>query len=330
MRAVVENEHGDFHVLAVTDEPVPELEPGQVLIKVAAAGINRADVMQRRGLYPPPSGASNVFGLEASGTVEKVADGVDSALVGQERVALLAGGGYAEYVAVDADHTLPVPKGVSIEEAAGLIEVAATVYSNLVTTCGMPTELAENQGKTALVHGGTGGIGQHAIQFLQNMGVKVFTTAGTPEKCAFLQSQGAEAINYRAQDFEQAIKEQAPEGVDYILDVVGAKYLKQNLNTLKTGGHLTIIGLQGGAEAEIDLRQMLSRRLNLHATSLRSRPAQEKKEILAGVEKTVWPLVEKGLIKPNLGKTFPLEEVAAAHEYFDSGEHTGKVVLTLS
>lgn len=330
MRAVVENEHGDFHVLAVTDEPVPELEPGQVLIKVAAAGINRADVMQRRGLYPPPSGASNVFGLEAAGTVEKVADGVDSALVGQERVALLAGGGYAEYVAVDADHTLPVPKGVSIEEAAGLIEVAATVYSNLVTTCGMSTELAENQGKTALVHGGTGGIGQHAIQFLQNMGVKVFTTAGTPEKCAFLQSQGAEAINYRAQDFEQAIKEQAPEGVDYILDVVGAKYLKQNLNTLKTGGHLTIIGLQGGAEAEIDLRQMLSRRLNLHATSLRSRPAQEKKEILAGVEKTVWPLVEKGLIKPNLGKTFPLEEVAAAHEYFDSGEHTGKVVLTLS
>ena len=330
MRAVVENEHGGPEVLEVTDQPRPTPGPGQVLIKVAAAGLNRADAMQRRGMYPTSPGASTIYGLEVVGTVEELGPQVPAELLGQQRVALLAGGGYAQYVTVDARHTLPVPQGLSLEQAGGLIEVAATVYSNLVTTCGLSTNLADNQGKTALVHGGGGGIGLHAIQLLQNLGVKVFTTASSPETCAYLQSLGAEAINYRAQDFEEAVKQIAPEGVNYILDVVGGSYLQRNLSTLADGGHLTIIGLQGGARAEVDLGQMLTRRLSLHATALRSRTAEDKANIIAGVADVVWPLIEKGLIGAHLDRTFDLEEVREAHEYFDSGRHRGKVVLSVS
>lgn len=330
MKAVVENEHGGPDVLEITDEPQPQPQRGQVLLKVMAAGINRADAMQRRNMYPVPAGESAIYGLEVAGEIVEVGEDIDSSLVGQSRVALLGSGGYAEFVAVNAEHTLPVPKNVSIEEAAGLIEVAATVYSNLVLAAGLSTELAQNQGKTALVHGGTGGIGMHATQLLKYLGVKVFATAGEPEKCAYLQGQGVEAINYKKQNFREVIADETEDGVDYILDVVGGKYLADNLSSLAKDGHLCIIALQGGAKAEANLGLMMSRRLNIHGTTLRGRPAQQKAEIVKGVGEVVWPLIEKGYISPGLDRSFPFEQVQEAHEYFDSGNHRGKIVLTMS
>ncbi|MDO4916496.1 MAG: NAD(P)H-quinone oxidoreductase [Rothia sp. (in: high G+C Gram-positive bacteria)] len=329
MKAVLEDHHGGPEVLRLSEVDAPQPGAGQILLGVHAAGLNRADVLQRHGKYPVPAGESNIYGLEVSGTVEQVGDGVDPALMGQERVALLGSGGYAEYVAVDVSHTLPKPKNLSHAEAAGLMEVAATVYSNLIGAAGLSTELSENQGKTALVHGGTGGIGLHAIALLKNLGVKVFTTAGAPEKCAYLQSIGAEAINYRHQNFREVLSAEAPGGVDYILDVVGGKYFEDNLRSLAVDGHLCFIALQGGTQAQADLALMMNRRLNVHGTTLRGRPANQKAAIVRGVGKVVWPLVERGLIQPHLDRVFDFAQVQEAHEYFDSGEHRGKVVLSM-
>lgn len=331
MKAVIENEHGGPEVLAVSEVERVRPSRGEVLVKVKAAGMNRADAMQRRGLYPPPAGASSIYGLEISGTVEEVGWGVSEDLIGLDVVALLAGGGYAEYAVVDARHCLPRPQNMSFEEAAGIIEVAATVYSNLVLTCGVSTESAENAGKSLLIHGGAGGIGMHAIQLGKALGLEVFATAGSPAKCELVASLGATAINYREEEFCAVLQEKTGgRGVDFILDVVGGAYLDANLSALADGGHLTIIGLQKGAKAEVNLGMMLSRRLNLHATSLRSRGADDKAQIVRGVAEHILPLYEAGKISPNLGKVFALDEVAEAHAYFESGEHTGKVVLAVA
>lgn len=328
MRAIRETGHGGPEVLTVTDAPQPTAGEGQVLLRVAASGINRADVMQRRGFYPPPPGESDIYGLEVSGTVVDVGPGAPGELLGQERVALLASGGYAEYVAVNYQHTLPTPKGVSLVEAAGLMEVAATVYSNLVRVCGISENTAENAGCTLMIHGGTGGIGSHAIQLGQTLGLRVLATAGSDTKCERIKQLGAEPINYRTQNFREAVRElTGGKGTDVILDVVGGSYLGDNLKTLAVEGSLVIIGLQGGREANIDLGFMLTRRLSVHATSLRTRSSADKAAIVAGVRRVTWPLIESGAISPHLDRTFPLDRAADAHSYFDSGVHAGKILL---
>lgn len=329
MKAVVEENHGGPEVLHLSDVDRPKAGKNQVLLKVLAAGINRADVLQRHGKYPVPAGESAIYGLEVAGEIVEVGEGLDSALKGERRVALLGSGGYAEFVAVDLAHTLPIPQKLSVEEAAGLIEVAATVYSNLILTAGLSTELSENQGKTALVHGGTGGIGMHAIDVLKNLGVKVFAAAGTPEKCAFLQGEGVEAINYQHQSFYEVIHQQTAGGVDYILDVVGGKYLQENMKSLALDGHLCLIALQGGASSTVDLGLLMTRRLNVHGTTLRGRPAEQKAQIVQGVGEVIWPLIDKGFVKANLDRVFPFAQVKEAHQYFDSGKHRGKVVLSM-
>lgn len=328
MRAIVESEHGEPEVLRVSQVPVPAPGPGQVLLKVAAAGINQADVAQRRGFYPPPPGASSIYGLEVSGVVEAVGPGMDTALVGEQRVALLAGGGYAEYVAVDLEHTLPLPVGVSLRDAAGLIEVAATVYSNLVLTLGVGAHPAENKESTLLIHGGTGGIGTHAIELARALGLQVFATAGTDEKCDHVRNLGAHAINYRTENFRQIVR-QATEGrgADYILDVVGGNYLEENIKTLAVDGSLAVIGLQGGPKGELNLGYMLPRRLSIHATSLRSRSAADKARIVSGVHRVVWPLLESGAVSIHADSVFPLEQAAHAHAHLEAGAHRGKILL---
>lgn len=331
MRAVLEEAHGGPEVLRVTEEKKPVAGPGQVLVKVMAAGLNRADTLQRRGFYPPPAGASPIYGLEVSGLIEEVGQGVSADLLGAEVLALLAGGGYADYVAVDARHCLPRPQNLTWEEAAGVLEVAATVYSNLVLTCGLSTRPEENRGKSLLVQGGSGGIGMHAINLGLALGLEVFATAGSPAKCQLVESLGARAINYRQSDFAAVLKEEtAGRGVDYILDVVGGAYLQPNLESLADGGHLALIGLQKGTRAEIDLALMLSRRLNLHATSLRSRSAEQKAQIVQGVAEHILPLYQSGVLGAHLDRVFDLEDVAAAHTYFDAGKHRGKVVLRVT
>ncbi|WP_237199557.1 NAD(P)H-quinone oxidoreductase [Rothia nasimurium] len=328
MRAILEEEHGGPEVLVVSEQPTPTPGPGQVLLRVAASGVNRADVSQRQGFYPPPPGASSVYGLEVSGTVEAVGEGVDEGYLNLERVALLAGGGYAEYVVVDLAHTLPVPEGVSLQDAAGLIEVAATVYSNLVLTLGVAPRPEGNNGKTLLIHGGTGGIGTHAIELTRALGLQVFATGGSDEKCDFIRALGAEAINYRTQDFREAVRRLTDgRGVDYILDVVGGAYLEENIKTLAVDGSMAVIGLQGGPKGQLNLGYMLPRRLSVHATSLRSRSAADKARIVDGVGQVVWPLVESGEISIHTSAVFPLDRAPEAHAHLEAGEHRGKILL---
>lgn len=320
MKAVVAEGSGDPDVLRVTEVPTPRPKPGQVLIKVIAAGVNRADVMQRRGFYPPPPGESEVIGLEVSGSIAQVTDGVEGWQVGDECLALLAGGGYAEYVAVDAGQVVPLPPGVDAVTAAGVLEVAATVQSN--------AEIAHLSPRDAyLVHGGAGGIGSFAIQYAKALGCTVFTTAGSAEKLAYCRDLGADhAIDYH-DDWVTAVRDAG--GVDVILDNMGAKYLESNLAALRPDGRLTVIGLMGGRKAELNLGELLAKRGSVAATSLRSRPAEQKAAICAGVVERIWPMFADGQIKPAPTEVFPLADVVAAHEYFDSGEHRGKIVLTV-
>jgi len=329
MRAVHYDGAGGPEVITVTETPDPTPQAGEVLIEVTAAALNRADVMQRLGVYPPPKGASEIPGLEVSGRVISAGQGSNVAvdeLVGKDVVALLAGGGYAEKVVVDARHVLPVPSGVSTLDAAGLIEVAATVHSNL------RGEARVEPGDRVLIHGGTGGIGSFALQYLHGLGAQVLTTVGSAEKASLAVELGADhVINYREEDLAQRVGEITDgAGVDVILDVVGAKYLATNLASLAVGGRMVIIGLQGGRTAEIDLGVMLAKRLRVIATTLRSRDAEAKAEIVQAVGAEIWPLIESGQISIQTDKTFPLQEAAAAHEYFDSGTHTGKILLRMS
>ena len=325
MRAVEFTGAGGPEVVAVTERPVPEPGPGEVLVRVAAAGLNRADVQQRRGFYPPPPGTTDIPGLEVSGTVAAVGADVQGYDAGAQVCALLAGGGYAEYVTVPAGQLMPVPEGVGLVEAAALPEVAATVYSNLFLEAGLAA------GDTVLIHGGAGGIGTMATQLAAAAGAHPIVTAGSPEKLEYCRGFGAEAgIDYRTEDFVDRTREfTAGHGADIILDVIGAKYLERNVRALAVGGRLVVIGLQGGAKAELDLGALMSRRARIIGTTLRSRPAAEKARIVAGTVERVWPLVESGAVRVAVERTFPLEQVAQAHEFFDSGEHRGKLILTL-
>ena len=327
MKAVYISEPGGPEVLEVREVQAPVAGPGEVLIDVVAAGLNRADVQQRKGLYPAPPGASEVPGLEVSGRIAGFGPGVTKAFsVGDKVVALLAGGGYAQQVAVPAGQVLRIPDGVDLVTAASLPEVAATVYSNLIMTAQL------QPGETVLIHGATGGIGTMAIQLAKAMGARVATTAGNAEKVgtakAFL---GADiAINYAEENFPASLRAQnGGKGADVILDVVGAKYLEQNIDALADYGRLVVIGLQGGAKAELDLGQLLQKRAAIIATALRPRPVEEKTVIMNAVRDAVWPMLTDGRIRPLVAKSFPLDQVAAAHTYFDSGDHVGKVLLVM-
>ncbi len=327
MKAVVATGAGGPEVLALTEAPAPVAGPGEVLIDVVAAGINRADVQQRRGFYPPPPGASEILGLEVSGRIAAFGPNVTKPFsLGQKVVALLTGGGYAGQVAVPAGQVLPLPDGIDVISAAGLPEVAATVHSNLFMTAQLQA------GETVLIHGGAGGIGAMAIQLAKAAGARVIATAGSDEKVAMLTGYlGADlAINYRTEDFVERVDEfTGGAGANVILDVVGAKYLARNVAALATYGRLVVIGLQGGATAELNLGALLTKRAAIIGTTLRARPVEEKTLIMDGVRDHVWPLVASGAVKPMVDRTFPLEQVAAAHEYFDSQAHVGKVLLTL-
>ncbi|WP_341395437.1 NAD(P)H-quinone oxidoreductase [Arthrobacter sp. G119Y2] len=324
MRAVVITTPGGPDALQVQDVPAPVPGPGEVLIDVAAAGLNRADVLQRQGHYPVPAGASEYPGLEVSGRIAAVGDGVEGLSVGADVVALLTGGGYAEQVNVPAGQVLPVPAGLDLISAASLPETAATVFSNLFMAAGV------TEGDHVLIHGGAGGIGTMAIQMVAAFGAVPMVTAGSDEKLELARSLGAQVlINYKDEDFVERVREATGgRGADVILDVMGAKYLQRNLEALAVSGRLVIIGLQGGTKAEIDLNLVMRKRLAVIGTTLRSRPAEEKAAIMQAVRKYVWPLVEAGKIRPLVDKTFPLADAGAAHEYFDSGRHTGKILLT--
>lgn len=324
MRAVFYQGAGGPEVLAVRDTEAPEPAEGEVVIEVAAAGLNRADVQQRNGVYPPPPGASEIPGLEVSGRVSALGAGVTSLQVGDEVCALLAGGGYAEQVAVPAGQVLPVPQGVDLVSAAALPEVAATVFSNVFMTAGVQA------GETVLIHGGAGGIGTMAIQLVDAFGAVAAVTAGSQDKLDVARGLGAEVlINYREEDFVERIKDATGgRGADVILDVVGAKYLQRNVDALATSGRLVVIGLQGGAKAELNLGQLMAKRGAVIGTTLRARPVEEKTAIMRALAEHVWPLVVSGDIKPQVHRTFALSDAAAAHQYFDSGEHTGKILLT--
>ncbi|MGZ4450098.1 MAG: NAD(P)H-quinone oxidoreductase [Nocardioides sp.] len=324
MRAVTTTEPGGPEVLTVSELPDPVPGPGEVVLDVAAAGLNRADLLQRMGFYPPPPGASDVIGMECSGTVSAVGEDVEGWSVGDEACALLAGGGYAEKVAVPAGQLMPVPAGVDLVTAAALPEVACTVWSNVFMVAGL------QPGEAFLVHGGAGGIGTMAIQLASALGAKVFTTGGTADKLAACAALGADVtINYRDEDFVEVVREVTDgRGVDVILDNMGAKYLGRNVESLALEGRLVIIGMQGGTKAELDINALLRKRGAVIATSLRARPTEEKSAICASVVEHVWPLVAEGLVQPVVHGTMPLTEVRAAHELMESGDHMGKILLT--
>ena len=325
MRAVRASGPGGPEVLQVEELPVPVPAPGEVLIAVAAAGLNRADTLQREGKYKLPPGATDVLGLEVSGTISAVGSGVPQFSVGNEVVALLVGGGYAEHVAVPAGQVVGVPAGVDLVSAAALPETMATVYSNLF----MATRVVP--GETVLIHGGAGGIGTTAIQLVKAFGGTVAVTAGSRDKLDAAAHLGADIlIDYREQDFVHEIKmATGGRGADVILDVVGAEYLSRNIDALNFSGRLVIIGLQGGAKAELDIRSLMAKRASVMGTLLRPRPVQEKTAIMAALSSDVWPLITSGEVQVQVDKTFPLAEAAAAHRYFDSGSHIGKVLLTV-
>jgi putative PIG3 family NAD(P)H quinone oxidoreductase len=324
MRAVIASEPGGPEVLAVSE--LPDLTPGEgeVVIDVAGTAVNRADTLQRRGNYPPPPGASEVIGMECSGTVRALGPGVDGWAVGDEVCALLAGGGYAEQVVVPAGQVMPVPAGVDLVTAGALPEVACTVWSNVFMLAGL------QPGETLLVHGGAGGIGTMAIQVAHALGARVLATAGSAEKLELCRSLGADVtIDYKEQDFVTEVKAATEgAGADVILDNMGASYLGRNVDALATEGRLVIIGMQGGVKGELDIGKLLRKRGAVIATGLRGRPVAEKAAICASVVEHVWPLVAEGRVRPVVHTTLPLDRAGEAHRMMEAGEHTGKIVLT--
>lgn len=323
MRAITAPTPGGPESLVLAEQPDPEVGEGEVRIAVTAAGVNRADLLQAAGHYPPPPGVSDVLGLEVSGTIESVGPGVDQWLVGDRVCALLAGGGYAELVTVPAGQVLPLPTGVGMVEAAALPEVACTVWSNLVLTAGL------RAGETVLVHGGSSGIGTMAIQVAKALGARVAVTAGTEDKLEACRGLGADIlVNYRESDFVAEVRAQTGgRGVDVVLDNMGAAYLARNVQVLATGGRLVVIGLQGGTRGELDLGLLLRTRGSVHATSLRSRPVAEKSAIVREVRNHLWPLVASGAVRPVVHGTHPLADAAAAHRELAGSSHIGKVLL---
>ncbi len=329
MKAMTLPSFGGPEVLTMAEVADPGPGRGEVLVEVHATAVNRADVMQRQGLYPPPPGSSEVPGLECSGRVIALGEGVSGRAlgeglsgvkVGDEVCALLSGGGYAELVTVPVGQLLPLPEGVSLVEAGGLPEVACTVWSNLVDRAAL------RRGELLLVHGGTSGIGTMAIQLAVHLGARVVTTVGSPAKAERATQLGAErVVLYKDEDFVEVVKELG--GANVILDVMGAKYLARNVESLADGGRLVVIGLQGGSKAELDLGKMLAKRASVHATSLRSRPAGQKARVVAGVLQDVWPAIASGAVRPVIDQVLPLAEAARAHELLEASGHVGKIVL---
>jgi putative PIG3 family NAD(P)H quinone oxidoreductase len=323
MRAVIATAEGGPEVLEVQERPDPGAGPGEVVIDVAATAVNRADLLQRQGLYPPPAGAPDILGLECSGRISEVGEGVAGLSVGEEVCALLAGGGYAEKVAVAAGQVMPLPGEVDVVTAGAMPEVACTVWSNVFMVAGLLP------GETFLVHGGAGGIGTFAIQLAAAMGARVACTAGSQAKLDVCRDLGAEVtINYQEQDFVEELRAVTDgHGADVILDNMGAKYLERNVKALATNGRLVVIGMQGGTKGELDIAALLRKRGAVIATALRARPTEEKATICAGVTEHVWPLVAQGRVKPVVHATVPFSEAARAHRMVEDGESVGKVLL---
>ncbi len=325
MRAIICTEPGGPEHLKWQEVTTPTPGPGEVLIEVAATAVNRADILQRQGNYAPPPGASQILGLECAGVISELGPGVTTVEIGQEVTALLAGGGYAEQVAVPVGQLMSVPSGLDLITAASLPEVACTVWSNIVMTA----HLAE--GEWLLIHGGGSGIGTMAIQVARAVGARVAVTAGSKAKLAICEQLGAEImINYQDQDFVEVMNDvTGGRGVDVILDNMGAAYLERNVLALARNGRLAIIGMQGGSKAELNINALLRKNGTVHAASLRGRPESEKSAICQQVERNIWPWVHAGLVTPVIGATLPLQEAAAAHQLLESGEITGKIVLTV-
>lgn len=325
MRAVVTHGSGGPEVLAVDEVPAPRPRRGEVLIEVAAAGVNRADILQREGGYPPPPDASPILGLECSGRIAAVGPEVEGFAVGDEVCALLDGGGYAELVVAPAGQVLRRPEGVSLLHAAGLPETVCTVWSNLFMLAGL------RPGETLLVHGGASGIGTTAIQMAVALGARVFATVGSAAKAARCRDLGAEVvINHREEDFVDVVRGATNgRGADVILDIVGAEYLPRNVQALATEGRLVVIGMLGGRRGELDLGTLLRKRAAVLATTLRARPREQKAAIVASVAENVWPLVADGHLRPIVDRVLPLDQVAEAHRVLEASEHVGKVLLSV-
>jgi putative PIG3 family NAD(P)H quinone oxidoreductase len=322
MRAVTIERPGGPAVLTWADVPDPECGPGQVVIDVVAGAVNRADLAQREGNYPPPPGAPEYPGLECSGRIAEVGAGVTGWRVGDEVCALLGGGGYAEKVAVDAGSVVPVPAGVGLADAAALPEVAGTVWSNVFQIARLAA------GETFLVHGGASGIGTFAIQLARARGAVPYATARAGKHGALRELGVERAIDYTAEDFVAAVREATGgRGVDVVLDIIGAAYLERNLTALAPNGRLAVIGFQGGRKAELDLSLMMTRRASVSVTSLRYRPAAEKAAIMAEVREQVWPLVAAGAVRPVIDQRVPMADAARAHRLMESGDHVGKILL---
>jgi putative PIG3 family NAD(P)H quinone oxidoreductase len=324
VRAIGISAPGGPEVLVAVDVPDPDVGPGEVLLRVAATAVNRADLLQRMGLYSPPPGASDILGMEASGEVERVGEGVRDWKAGDRVCALLSGGGYAELVAVPAGQLMRVPAGIDLVQAAAIPEVFITAHDNLVSRARLQS------GEVVLIHGGAGGVGTAAIQVARRAGARVLVTAGSPEKLHRSLELGAEAgINHRNEDFVSRVQElTGGHGADVILDVMGASYLERNLQALAADGRLVVIGMQGGVRAEIDLNGLLRKRGTLIATMLRNRPLEQKAAIVAEFTRTAMPGFADGSLRPVVDRVLPLEQAAEAHRLTEAGENIGKLVLT--
>jgi putative PIG3 family NAD(P)H quinone oxidoreductase len=318
MRATVISEPGGPDVLVWEEVPDPRPAAGQVIIDVTASAVNRADLLQRQGFYPPPKGASDIPGLECSGMISEIGPGVEGFAVGDRVCALLAGGGYAERVAVPWQQVMPIPEGLTLDVAASLPEVACTVWSNVFMTARL------RKGETLLVHGGASGIGTLAIQLAKAYGSHVLVTAGSDDKVRRCLDLGAdEGVNYREEDFAEKFKNRA----DVILDIIGAKYLRKNIEALAIGGRLVVIGMQGGTVGELDLGKLMGKRASISGAGLRARPVEEKGVICRGVVENIWPLISAGAIRPVVYAEIPMSDAAQAHRMLESGEHIGKILL---
>jgi NADPH:quinone reductase len=325
MTAIEIDGFGGPEVLKPTTLPMPMPGAGEVLIAVSAAGINRPDVHQREGNYAPPPGASDIPGLEVAGTIVATGLGVHHLAVGEEVCALVAGGGYATYVVAPAPQVLPVPRGLTLIEAAALPETYFTVWTNLFERGAL------KPGESVLIHGGSSGIGTTAIQLAKQFGARIFVTAGSREKCQACEKLGADvAIEYKREDFAEVIKTRTTgRGVDVILDMIGGDYLQRNINSLAVDGRLVSIAYLRGARVEINFMPVMRNRLTITGSTLRPRTVEQKGAIAAALREKVWPLIEKGVVKPLIERTFPLAEAAEAHRLLESSVHIGKIVLTV-